>query len=72
MNKIEVIQPPPQLTPRPGSASINRGDIASAATALLLVNETDDFKRGVLTLAVALGVENPKTASQIRRLPTSP
>jgi hypothetical protein len=42
-----------EFLPSPGPASMNRGDIAAALNALMLVNETPGFKRGVEAAAVA-------------------
>ncbi|MHC4687963.1 MAG: hypothetical protein ACYTEW_27225 [Planctomycetota bacterium] len=56
MNKLEQI-PSLNITPRPGFSYVDREDIVSIVKAMLLTSESDDFYRGVVTLALALGVQ---------------
>jgi hypothetical protein len=42
-----------KFTTGPGPSSMNRGDIAAALNALMKVNETADFKRGLEAAAIA-------------------
>ena len=59
--KIEIIKPAIKLKPQQGgSQTLSAKMITNVSSAMLLTRETDEFKRGIITLAIALGCEVEK------------